>query len=199
MHKVQNEVRLFVESAEAHPVGASHTAQIRVAGLQRLSVMVVDHNPWTRLSLTAGFRQDGVDVVEASNGVSALRKALMDAPHVVVLGSELPELSAPDVMLGLRSDPRMRHTAIVALTNGEAAADADAALALPWTPVDLLATLVEALELRPQTQAAIPMRSVIASPFGAASAEAVVSGSTSRTRKAGRSGKWRLSSGIETL
>jgi len=61
-------------------------------------------------------------------------------------------------------------------------------------------SVASALEARRQTVAAAPIRSVIATPVGA---RPLVDGGsawgTSRTRNAGRSGKARLSSGMETL
>jgi CheY-like chemotaxis protein len=121
------------------------------SGLQNLNVMVVDHDPWTRLHVTSALDELGVSVAEASNGVTALRRALADAPHVVIVGSALPELGAPELMHGLRSDPRTRHTALVALSNVR---DGDADLQLPCTPHDLLASVVYALEVRSQALAA---------------------------------------------
>jgi CheY-like chemotaxis protein len=165
--------------------------------LTRLNVLVVDHDPWARANLTTALDDCGLSVGEASNGVTALRKALADAPHVVILGSGLPELSAPDLMHGLRADPRTRHAAIVGVQD---VVDADASLHLPCTPVEVLASLVEALEVRRQAVAAAPMRSVIASPSGAwPLGDGGASSSNSSTRKGDRSAKWRRSSGIETL
>src|SRR5262249_50179218 len=109
----------------------------------------------------------------------------------------LPEMSTPELVHDLRADPRTRHAAIVSVHE---VAGADATLRLPCTPVEVLAKLVEALEVRRQAVAAAPMRSVIASPSGAwPLLDAAASRSTSRTRNGGRSAKWRRSSGIETL
>jgi CheY-like chemotaxis protein len=133
----------------------------RVDRLQNLSVMVVDHNRWSRLHVTDSLQQLGVSVVEASNGGSALRRALADVPHAVIVASGLPELDAPELMHALRENPRTRHTAIVALQD---IPDCDADLALPCTPLDALASIVSALEVRRQALKVAPMRSVIASP-----------------------------------
>lgn len=167
------------------------------SGLKNLNVMVVDFDRWTRCHVTTALDELGVSVAEASNGVTALRRALADAPHVVIVGSELPELGAPELMRGLRSDPRTRHTAVVGLSN---VPDGDADLQLPCTPGELLSSVASALEARRQTVASAPIRSVIASPVGAwPAADGGSAQVISRTRNAGRSGKLRLSSGIDTL
>jgi len=168
-----------------------------VDSLSHLNVLVVDHDKWTRTNLTHALDTSGLRVGEASNGITAMRKALADAPHVVILGSDLPELSTPELVLGLRTDPRTRHAAIVGVHD---VVDADASLRLPCRPIEVLATLVEALEARRQAVGDAPMRSVSASPVGTWPLDGgSASRSTSSTRNGGRSGKLRRSSGIETL
>jgi CheY-like chemotaxis protein len=159
--------------------------------------MVVDFDRWTRLRVTTALDELGVSVTEASNGVSALRRALADAPHVVIVGSRLPELGARELLAGLRSDPRTRHTAVVGLAK---AVDGDTDLQLPCTSRELLVSVANALEARRQTVAAKPTRSVNASPLAARRlAGGGVSAATTRPRNAGRPGKTRLSDGINTL
>jgi CheY-like chemotaxis protein len=169
-----------------------------VDGLNHLSVLVVDHDPWTRLRLSTALGDLGVQVARASNGMTALRRAQAEAPHVVIVGSSLPELSPAELVRTLRADPRTNQTAIVGV---HTVADADATLQLPYTPFDVLSTIVGALEqMRRQAIAATPIRPVSASPRGASGQWASTSArSNSRTRNAGRSAKWRLSSGLETL
>ena len=168
-----------------------------VIGDERVSVLVADHNRWTRLNVAAALDAAGLSVTEASNGVSAMRTALDLALHIVIIGPELPEIGAVELAEGLRSDPRTRHIAIVGLHNE---VDADAALELPCNPIDLLAAVADALETRRHVLAAAPIRSVMASPRGTwPLVEGTSSRSTSRTRNAGRSGKVRLRSGIDTL
>ena len=160
-------------------------------------MLVVDHNPWLRHALSTALEHVGATVAEASNGASAMRKAVADPPHLVILGPELPEIGVVDVIDGMRSDPRTRHTAIIGV-HGDA--EFDASLSVPFGSVDVLAAVVEALEVRRQALAGTPMRSVSASAFGARPLlESGAARSTSSTRKAGRSTKWRFSRGIETL
>jgi CheY-like chemotaxis protein len=119
-----------------------------VHGEKRVSVLIADHNRWTRLNLASMLIEAGMLVSEASNGFSALRLALERAPQIVVIGGA--ELSDR-----LRADPVTRHTAIVGVHD---VVDADASLALPCNPVELLATVVQALEARrhPRHSAARP-------------------------------------------
>lgn len=139
----------------------------------------------------------GADVLEASNGFTALRMALANATHVAIISGDLPEMDATELVRGLRQDQRTRNIAIV---GAHECAEADVAVEFPCGPVELLGSVVSALETRRQAVAAAPIRSVMASALGSwPFVEGGTSRATSRMRNAGRSGKWRLSSGIETL
>jgi CheY-like chemotaxis protein len=120
-------------------------------GLKNLNVMVVDFDRWTRLHVATALDELGVSVAEASNGVTALRRALASAPHVVIVGSRLPEMDASELMTGLRLDPRTRHTAVVGLSD---VSEGDAQLQLPCSSRELLASVACALEARRLTMAA---------------------------------------------
>jgi DNA-binding response OmpR family regulator len=135
--------------------------------------------------MSSMLTEAGFEVAEASNGMSALRMALEAPPQIVVIGRGLPEISAADVIRSLRSDHRMRHAAVVQVEN-------------PCNAIELLATVVSALEARhadrssrpvPQAEVAVPIRSVSAAAWGTWPLVGV-SGSrtTSRMRNAGRSG-----------
>jgi CheY-like chemotaxis protein len=156
--------------------------------------MVVHHDRWTRSILLEALHAAGFTVEEASNGMTALRRALVTTPHIVALESKLPELSGPELMFELRDDPRTRRVAIVGVQD---VVGSDASLDLPCTPMSVLSTVVQALEVRRQALATTaPIRSVIASHLGKwPLVETDSSRSSSRTRNAGRS----LSSGIDTL
>ena len=96
---------------------------------ERLTVLVAEHDRWARSSIAALLIEAGIDVLEASNGVTALRVALADAPHVAVIGRDLPEIGAAELERGLRQDQRTRHIAIVGVSD------------LPPGPVELLGLL----------------------------------------------------------
>lgn len=122
-------------------------------GRDRVNVLVVEHDPWTRVSLSNALSDAGLTVTEASNGISALRLALSIGAQVAVIGSELPEMPAAELVRCLRSDSRTCQTAIVAVGLKDqpgAEARADASIQLPFSLVDLLATVLAALEARCQ-------------------------------------------------
>jgi CheY-like chemotaxis protein len=120
-----------------------------------ISVLVADHDRWARLSICSVLSEAGFTVEEASNGVSALRIAAACAPHLVIVGHGLPEIATADVVRALRNNPRTRHTAVVEFRAGaglDTAAvghvDVDGRFDFPCNPIELLATVVNALEAR---------------------------------------------------
>jgi len=78
----------------------------------------------------AGFAVDA-----ASNGMAALRIATADPPRIVLIGPDLPEISAADVAHTLQNDPRTRHTAVVQVRDFA-------------NPIELLAAVLRSLEAR---------------------------------------------------
>ncbi len=167
---------------------------------RHLGALVAAHDRWTRESVSTILEDAGFAVQQASNGVSALRIAGRDAPEVVVIADDLAELSPADVASSLRADPRTRHAALLVEVGTDTSPASDVSVGEVSNPVELLAALLTALETRQADAAAAPIRSVSAAawggwPFGVSAP----AHSTSRMRNAGRSGKWRLSSGIETL
>jgi PAS domain S-box-containing protein len=79
------------------------------------AILVVDDNPATRYSTSRVLRSAGLTVVEASNGVEALARA-MDAPDLVVLDINLPDIDGFDVCRELRASPRTRRTPVIYLS-----------------------------------------------------------------------------------
>ena len=53
--------------------------------------------------MRAAFEQAGFDVVCASNGVGGLRRAIELKPRLIVLGGPLPEMSAGELAVELRT------------------------------------------------------------------------------------------------
>jgi CheY-like chemotaxis protein len=173
-----------------------------------LRVLIAADDAWVRVMLADALVAVGCSVEQVSNGLSALRRATATLPDIALLSPRLPELDAEDVRRALRSAVRTRHIAVVVI-------DPLAMLAAPVEAlVDVRAAPVEALvgvraapmlarrdRCPAQAGAAAPTRSVSASrdTWLSLPGAAVGSRGTSRMRKAGRSGKWRFRSGIDTL
>jgi CheY-like chemotaxis protein len=109
-----------------------------------INVLIADHNAWTRQTVSRMLGEAGMTVELASNGMSALRIATAAQPHVVLIGPQLPEVASTELVRELRANPRTRHAAVVAID--DESLDCDGHAMLPCSAVDLLATVVRALE-----------------------------------------------------
>jgi two-component system cell cycle response regulator len=78
-------------------------------------ILVIEHNVWVRLEVVTQLVGDGYQVQGASNGFSGLRLAHQAVPDVIVLGAELPDLTADELREELRCDPRTRSIPVVPL------------------------------------------------------------------------------------
>ena len=80
------------------------------------TVMVVDDFPDNVEMYAAYLRFEGLRVLEASNGLEALEKAVTELPAVIVMDLSLPGLDGWEATRRLKADPRTRRIPIVALT-----------------------------------------------------------------------------------
>jgi CheY-like chemotaxis protein len=132
-----------------------------VGEYEGVNILVADHNRWSRLCVASVLTTAGFCVEEASNGMTALRMACDVKPHVVIVGPELPEIAAADLVGLLRSDPRTRDAAVVQVAPAETGCDADVAITLPCSPIELFTSVVDALAARhARSTASAPARRV---------------------------------------
>jgi two-component system, OmpR family, phosphate regulon response regulator PhoB len=110
------------------------------------TVLVVDDEP-TIVELVRFTLEDAqVRVVEAGDGLEALRLASLVRPDVVLLDLRIPHLDGVEVCRRLRGDPALAQACIVMLTASADEADrcrgraagADEYLTKPFSPLALL-------------------------------------------------------------
>lgn len=95
-----------------------------------------------------GAEPSGARLVEAADGSEALESAWRERPDVVVLDVGLPRLSGVDVCRALKTNPSAPY---VILITGDALLDeidgcaADAVMAKPFRPAEVLAAVGDAL------------------------------------------------------
>jgi CheY-like chemotaxis protein len=119
-----------------------------VSGFEGVNVLIADNDRWNRHCAASILSTAGFTVDQASNGMSALRVARDVKPHVVVVAPGLPEIAAAELVGLLRSDPQTRDAALVQLASDEAQPQADAAVRLPYSPIELFTSVVDALAAR---------------------------------------------------
>ncbi len=136
-----------------------------MAGGQQTCVLVVDDEPSIREIVRGFLERDGMAVVEAADGPSAVEMARTATPDVVVLDVMLPGFDGLEVLRRIRTfaDPYVllltarseEVDRIVGLTVG-----ADDYLTKPFSPRELMAR-VHALLRRKRTEPAADERSAL--------------------------------------
>jgi two-component system cell cycle response regulator DivK len=110
------------------------------------TVLIVDDFEDNRTMYAEFLKFAGYVVIEASNGIEALQKAIAFIPDVVVMDLSLPMLDGWEATRRLKRDPRTRSIPVVVLTghalegHSQSAREAgcDGFLAKPCLPETLL-------------------------------------------------------------
>ena len=80
-------------------------------------VLIVDDTETVRQRLRVGFENDGFEVIEAENGMSALEKAREYKPDVIILDVRMPSMDGFEVQRLIRNEESLQHTHIFFLTS----------------------------------------------------------------------------------
>ena len=124
------------------------------AGIRR-TVIIADNEPSLRLLVHATIGTDDYNVIEACNGDEAWSLIQEHRPSLVILDIRMPGRTGLDILRAIKLDPNLTGTRVILLTASAQECDvraglvagADSYLTKPFSPVDLLSRLDEALEL----------------------------------------------------
>jgi CheY-like chemotaxis protein len=119
------------------------------------TVLIADDEPSMRLLVHATIESDDYTVVEAEDGTEAWSMVLKYKPSLVLLDVQMPGRSGIEVLRSIKSDPGLKTTRVILLTSKAQETDieagliagADFYLTKPFSPLDLLTRVEEALEL----------------------------------------------------
>jgi CheY-like chemotaxis protein len=105
-------------------------------------VLVVDDSPIIVRAATLVLSRAGYDVRAAETAADGLRQAQALRPRVILLDVELPDGDGHDVLRQLKADPATASIPVIFCTgHKDGVADAEAYLAKPFSPSDLLAVV----------------------------------------------------------
>jgi CheY-like chemotaxis protein len=125
-------------------------------GLQVLqTVLIADDEPSMRLLVHATIESDDYRVVEAVDGAEAWTMIKSEKPSLVLLDLQMPGRTGLEVLALVKGDPGLAGTRVILLTSKAQESDiekgliagADFYLTKPFSPLDLLTRVEEALEL----------------------------------------------------
>ena len=127
----------------------------------RPRVLLVDDYLDAREMYTEYLELSGFDVVQASDGMEALRLAVEAVPDIIVMDLSLPVMDGWEATRRLKADGRTADVPVVALTghalagisDGARRAGCDAFVTKPCLPEDLVTEIHRALHKRPSRAA----------------------------------------------
>ena len=92
-------------------------------------VLLVEDNELNRDMLTRRLRRAGYEVLIAGDGQQGLEMTRSEKPDLVLLDMNLPVMDGWTTCKRIRSDGKLRHTPIIALTAHAMGEDRDRAMA----------------------------------------------------------------------
>jgi CheY-like chemotaxis protein len=119
------------------------------------TVVIADDEPSMRLLVHATIESDDYTVVEAVDGTQAWAMIQEHKPSLVLLDVQMPGLSGLEVLQLIKGEPSLAATRVILLTAKAQESDieagliagADFYLTKPFSPLDLLTRVEEALLL----------------------------------------------------
>jgi CheY-like chemotaxis protein len=99
-------------------LGSDSSALLTVSGRRPATVLIVDDDPDMVLLLETTLRADGIRVITAEDGETALRQIREKRPSLVLLDMELPDVDGLKVCRALRdeTDPGLRDIPVLILS-----------------------------------------------------------------------------------
>ena len=119
------------------------------------AVLIADDESSMRLLVHATIESDDYLVLEAADGAEAWAMIQEQRPSLVLLDVQMPGRSGLDLLRSVRADPSLRGTRVILLTSKAPEGDVEAGLIAgadfyltkPFSPLDLLTRVEEALRL----------------------------------------------------
>ena len=119
------------------------------------TVVIADDESSMRLLVHATIESDDYRVIEACDGVEAWALIQKHKPSLVLLDVQMPGQNGLEVLRLIKADPNLTETRVILLTARAQEADieagliggADFYLTKPFSPLDLLTRVDEALQL----------------------------------------------------
>ena len=119
------------------------------------TVVIADDEPSMRLLVHATIESDDYTVVEAVDGTQAWAMIQEHKPSLVLLDVQMPGMSGLEVLQLIKGEPSLAVTRVILLTAKAQESDieagliagADFYLTKPFSPLDLLTRVEEALLL----------------------------------------------------
>ena len=119
------------------------------------TVLIADDESSMRLLVNVTIESDAYNVIEAGDGDEAWALIKQYKPALVILDIQMPGRNGLEILGAIRADPSLEKTRVILLTAKALEADmaagmtaaADFFLTKPFSPLDLLMRVEQALRL----------------------------------------------------
>jgi CheY-like chemotaxis protein len=119
------------------------------------TVLIADDEPSMRLLVRTTIESSEYEVAEAGDGDEAWAYIQQHKPHLVLLDIQMPGKNGLEILSSIRSDPSLNGTRVILLSAKALVADVEAGLAAgadfyltkPFSPLELLNRVADALEM----------------------------------------------------
>jgi CheY-like chemotaxis protein len=130
-------------------------AQTVLSARAEATVLIADDEPSMRLLVHTTIESDGYEVAEATDGDEAWAFIKEHKPQLVLLDIQMPGRNGLEILESIRSDPSLDRTRVILLSAKALAADVAAGLAAgadfyltkPFSPLELLNRVADALDM----------------------------------------------------
>jgi len=79
-------------------------------------ILLVDDDLTLREMYEERLKAEGFDIIQASNGEEAIKKAKENKPNVILLDIMMPKINGFDVLKELKADPDLKEIPVIVLT-----------------------------------------------------------------------------------
>jgi DNA-binding response OmpR family regulator len=122
-------------------------------------ILVIENETDIREMLSLRLKKEEFEVLEASEGMIGLKKALEEQPDLVLLDRMLPHMSGLDILQKLRSDLKTAHLPIIIVSTKKEVSDeivgfefgADDYITIPFNMPILIARIKALLRRLPMS------------------------------------------------
>ncbi|MBM2821097.1 MAG: hypothetical protein HW405_857 [Candidatus Berkelbacteria bacterium] len=80
------------------------------------TVLLVDDDLTLREMYEERMKAEGFNIIQASNGEEALKKAAEAKPHIILLDIMMPKVNGFDVLKDLKNNPELKDIPVIILT-----------------------------------------------------------------------------------
>ena len=76
-------------------------------------ILIIEDDPATQRLVDYSLKQEGYQIISASNGLEGIRKALGESPDLIILDVMLPGMDGFEICYRLRSEPSTANLPIL--------------------------------------------------------------------------------------